>query len=197
VADTIEHAGDGETTRIDTERRVKRTEELLCSQYTSSQIVRTLCEEFGVVDRTAYAYLKVAYERIAADGSVEDRALRKARARASWQRQYQRCLDREDMPAANYALDRLCRLDGLFDPQKHSVSINATLNVQVQIRSIVALLDAKGLAALDEIVKQIEVAQAKGLLPAGEPRDPIGDAIDAELESPPAPKRGKKSKAKP
>lgn len=182
MGDKIQRAGEGESTYLATEKRVTRAEELLCTQYQSAQIVRALCEEFGVVPRTAYAYLKTAYERLQED-DAEERGLRKAKARASWQRQYQRCLDRNDMSAANYALDRLCKLDGLNAPTKHSVVVNATLTVQMEIRAIVGVLDAAGLAALDVLMKQVEAAQAKGLLPSGAKRDPI----DAELDDEPRP----------
>lgn len=192
----MNHAGEAETTRIDTEKRVTRAEQLLCGQFTSSQIVRILCKEFDVVDRTAYAYLKAAYERLQSDADAEQRGLRKARARATWQRQYRLCLKRGDLTAANYALDRLCKLDGLFAPTKHKVEVTATLSVQVQIRSIVGILDATGLAALDVLMRQIETAQAKGLLPAGDAKKQ--DPVDAELDDAPKPipvKRGRKAKS--
>lgn len=184
---STKHAGEGEVTRTDTEKRVKRAEELLCLVHTSGEIVRMLCDEFKIVDRTAYTYVKLAYERLHVDDDAE-RGIRKARARAAWQAQYRRCIANSDWSAANYALDRMCKLDGLFAPTKHSVTVTASLSVQVQIRSIVGVLDATGLAALDVLMKQIEVAQAKGLLPAGDaPKPDPADAAIEELDDAPRP----------
>lgn len=197
MSSPTKYAGDGETTYLDTELRVKRAEELLCTQYTGGQIVRTLCEEFAVVERTAYTYLKLAYERMQGD-AAKDRGIRKARARASWQAQFRRCIANGEMQAANYALDRLCKLDGLNAPVKHEVEVSATLAVQVEIRAIVGILDAQGLAALDVLMKQIEAAQAKGLLPAGDakaPPDPDSELamLDDEPKPIAAKGRGRKS----
>lgn len=194
-----EHAGEGEVTRLDSEKRITRAEELLCTQYTSRQIINALVDEFGVVARTAYAYLKAAYERLHDDDSdAVARGLRKAKARATWQRQYQRCLSCNDMAAANYALDRLCKLDGHYAPTKHHHTVNATLSVQMDIRAVMGVLDTTGFKALDVLMQQIETAQAKGLLPASvkqQPDDSIVDAIDDRPKPIPV-KRGKKPKSK-
>lgn len=207
MATTTKHAGDGETTYLDTEQRVKRAEELLCDQHTSRQIVDKLIEEFKIVERTAYTTIRIAYERLAAD-AANDRGIRKARARATWQRHYRRCLEKGDNQAANYALDRLCRLDGLYAPEK--IEVTNTLSVAVQLDMVVNVLDEAGLAALEIVMAQLEAAKQRGDIQEApdlddEPAGPLLPAGDAGIEvlardgKPvpiPAKGRGRKSKAK-
>lgn len=176
AATSSKHAGEGETTYLDTELRVKRAEELLCDQHTSGQIVRKLVEEFGIVERTAYTTLKIAYDRLSKDAAA-DRGIRKARARATWQRHYQRCIKNGNDQAAGYALDRLCRLDGLFAPEKieHTTT---TITVDVQMNAVINVLDVAGLAALDIVLAQLDAARSRGqLLEAPDPEDDNGRAL--------------------
>lgn len=197
--------GGGESTYLDTEIRVKRAEELLCDQHSGRQIVRTLCDQFEVVERTAYHYVRLAYDRLQAD-AANDRGIRKARARATWQTQYRRCLEAKDLSAANYALDRLMRLDGLFAPEK--IEIGGTISVAVQMRAVMNILDADGLAALEIVLTQMEAARVRGELVEAIDDEaatlPEGDEAVAELlgrdgEPVPIPAkgRGRKAVAKP
>lgn len=197
-------AGDGKSINLDTEKRVTRAEELLCEQYTGRQIVTLLCDEFKIVERTAYTYLKVAYENLQS-GAAEERAIRKTRARATWQAQYRKCLAAKDFSAANYALDRLCKLDGLFAPQKHKVEMTSSIAIGVQIRNVMTVLDTRGLEAMAIVLEQLEAAKQKGLLveePVGTPAlhaggDPDG-LIDVDEPKPlPAPRiRNRKPRTK-
>jgi hypothetical protein len=200
VATPSKRSGEGETTYLDTDIRVRRAEELLCDQWSSRQIVEALIKEFSVVERTAYTYIKLAYENLSAD-AANDRGIRKARARATWQAQYRRCIAKGDLPAANYAMDRLCRLDGLFAPEKH-VHTTTMISVSVQIDAVINVLDAAGLAALDVVLAQLDAAKARGELAdaAAEEAAPA-DAIeilarDGKPVPIPAKGRGRKPKAK-
>lgn len=195
------HAGAGESVNLDTDQRATRAEELLCEQYTGKQIVKLLCKEFKVVERTAYSYLRIAYENLQA-GAEDERAIRKTRARATWQTQYRKCLAAKDFSAANYALDRLCKLDGLFAPTKHKIEMGGVVTVGVQIRNVMNVLDVAGLAAMEIVLAQLEVARQKGLLvedPVPAPQLPEGvsaeDIIDADVAKPtPVKTRGRKQK---
>lgn len=196
--------GDGASITLDTDKRVTRAEELLCEQYTGRQIVRKLCDEFGVVERTAYSYLKVAYENMQS-GAAEERAIRKTRARATWQAQYRKCLTAKDFSAANYALDRLCKLDGLFAPTKHKVEVGGSITVGIQIRNVMSVLDARGIEAMAVVLEQLEAAKQKGLLveePVGTPALPEGVDPDSLIDvdepkpAPAAKVRGRKPRTK-
>jgi len=177
VTTPSKRGGEGATTYLDTDIRVRRAEELLCDLWTSRQIVDTLVEEFKVVERTAYTYLKLAYDNLAAD-AANDRGIRKARARATMEQQYRRCIKLDDLSAANYIMDRLCRLDGLFAPEKH-VHTTTTISVAVRIDAVVNVLDAAGLAALDVVLAQVEAAKARGELAEAADED-TGAAPDVE-----------------
>lgn len=207
MSTTAKRAGDGDTTYLDTEQRVLVAEQMLCEQYTSKQIVTELCQVFGIVERTAYTTLKIAYDRLAQDAAA-DRGIRKARARATWQKQYRLCLAKGEHQAANYALDRLCRLDGLFAPEKIE-HITTTITVDVQIDAVVNVLDAAGLAALEVVLTQLDAARERGnLLEAPDPEDdggtllPDGDkgiellARDGKPVPIPSKGRGRRPKAK-
>lgn len=176
AATSSKHAGEGVTTYLDTEQRVLLAEQMLCEQYTSKQIVNELCAVFDIVERTAYTTLKIAYDRLAKDAAA-DRGIRKARARATWQKQYRSCLAKGDNQAANYALDRLCRLDGLFAPEKieHTTT---TITIDVQMNAVINVLDVAGLAALDIVLAQLDAARSRGqLLEASDPEDDGGRAL--------------------
>lgn len=101
-------------------RRVRRVDELLASQRTTRDIALTIAAEYDVSERRAYLDIAAAYERMKEDDSKE-RGDRKDRIRLSWQEQYRRCLELADMSAANYALDRLTKLDGLYEPDRLEV----------------------------------------------------------------------------
>jgi hypothetical protein len=184
VATTNKQAGEGATTYLHVEQAVRRAEELLCDQWTSRQIVEKLCKEFDIVERTAYTRIRIAYENLSAD-AANDRGIRKARARATWQTHYRRCIERGDMSAANYAMDRLCRLDGLFAPEK--VEHSGTISVAVQIDAVINVLDTAGLAALEIVMAQVEAAKQSGLLidvpdePTEDSTLPAGEEGDALL----------------
>lgn len=193
------HAGQGETISLDTDKRVTRAEELLCEQYTSRQIVTLLCDEFKVVPRTAYSYLKLAYDNLATS-SAEERGLRKAQAIAVWKAQFRRCIKKGDMSAANYAQDRLCRIYGLYAPLKHKVEMTGSISVGVQIRNVMNVLDARGLEAMAIVLEQLDAAKQKGLLvedPIPTPALPAGDGdglfdIDAPKPAEATKTRGRK-----
>lgn len=159
-------AGQGITTRVTTEQRVKRTEQLIAKLYTTRQIVDLLCAEYGIVPRTAHADIAIAFERLQAD-AADDRAVRKTQMRRVIHGLIRSHMSAGDRQAANYLVDKLCKLDGLYAPEKHEIT---TVSVEMRIDVLINILDAAGQAALDVVLEQIEVAKEKGLL--------LGDPID-------------------
>lgn len=153
---------------VDKNKRIDRIEELIALQHSTAQIARIIAKEFEVAERTAYNDITETYARALPD-SQEESSTRLARARRSWQRRLRVCEEQGDQSAANYALDRLCKLDGLYAPKKLELTANVT--VSVSMRSVVGVLDAAGLAALEVVMQQVEAAKARGELPAGTAHD--------------------------
>jgi hypothetical protein len=148
--------------------RMARLETLLAKQYSTTQIVRLVAAEEEVSERQVYEDLAEVYQRVQAEDG-DERSIRLSRARRTWQRQYRRCVDAKDYTAANYALDRLCKLDGLFAPKKLEVS--GTIGVSMQITTLVGILTPAGMAALEVLQREIAEAKERGLLPSSTPID--------------------------
>lgn len=183
--------GAGESLYIETERRVKRAEELLCDGHAGRYVVEALVAEFKgtsgepIVERTAYAAVKVAYDRLAADAQ-DGRAMRKVQFRATLWAQYHRCITAKEYQAANRVLEQLARIDGLNAPEKIETTIT-TVSVEMRIEAVIGILDDTGLKALEVVLAQVDAAKAKGLLTDG-----------VELDDPPPTPmltRGRKKKA--
>ncbi|MDQ1446791.1 MAG: hypothetical protein QOI20_3255 [Acidimicrobiaceae bacterium] len=170
-------SGEVDLRLVEKNKRIERIEDLIAQQYSTKQIVAKVVDEFGVAERTAYTDITECYERAVPD-SEEERSRRLDRARRSWQRRMRLAEEKGDQSAANYALDRLCKLDGLYAPKK--VEMSSSVTVSVSMRSVVGVLDAAGLAALELVMQQVEAAKARGELPAAEPPELVPVESDAE-----------------
>lgn len=129
-----------------------------------------IATEFKITERTAYSDIAAVYASVQAE-SADDSAIRIGRARRTWQRLMRDAEEHDDRAAANYAHDRLCKLDGLYAPKRVEMSGSVGLSVSVSMRSIIGVLDATGLAALEIIMQQVEAAKARGELPTGDATD--------------------------
>lgn len=163
----------------DRHERMRRIEVLLAKQYTTKQMIRIIQaeEEPPVSERQVYTDIAEVYATIQAE-DADERAIRLARARRTWARQYRRCVDKGDMSAANYALDRICKLDGLYAPKK--IEVSGTLSLSARVTSLVGILDADGIAALELIQRQIAAARDNGLLPAPVQDESMPSVIDVD-----------------
>lgn len=150
------------------ERRITVAEKLIARQYTGRAILMRLCQKYKVDQRTAYAYIAVAFQRLAADAE-NDRPIRKARMRLTLQSLMRAHMTKGDGSSANRAADMLCKIDGLYTPEK--ITIEHTVGVPLEIERVVDVLDNAGLAALEVVMAQVEAAQLKAL-PAGDSTDP-------------------------
>lgn len=145
-----------ETHRSEPRRaRFAQIAELIEQQWSGPEIVEKLCVEHGISERMAQYDLAAVYEEFR-KGDAEDQAVRIARARRAWQRQFRDCKTAQDRDAANYALDRLSRMDGVYAPKQ--VSITGTIGVAVEIRAVMRALDDAGLVALDLVMGQLKRA---------------------------------------
>lgn len=169
---------------VDRHRRFQQIEELLAQQHAGGEIVRIMMARTGLQERQCYLDLAEVYERARTEDAA-DHEIRLARARRSWGETLRRCqLQAEEHlgtpVGAAYerrvieCIDKLCKLDGLYAPKK--IELTQSLSVNMKITSLVGVLDAAGLAALEVVQQQIEAARQRGLLPViteeGEERDP-------------------------
>jgi hypothetical protein len=96
-----------------------RAVEILVQQYKpASEIVRVITAKFDCCERTVYDDIKVVWATLqTADG--EERDVRKHQMRSTLRRLYSKTVGALDFKAAVTVLDRLCKLDGLYEPEKH------------------------------------------------------------------------------
>ena len=166
---------------LERHKRFKQIEELLAEQYTGGQIVRHMMKEHGLQERQCYLDLSEVYARCQAD-DARDHDVRMSKARLAWGRRLRMCESAGEQQAANYALDRICKLEGLYAPKKIELT-QTTATVNIQITALVGVLDAAGLAALELVQQQIEAARQRGLLPAADDL-PGHDVVDVEENLP-------------
>lgn len=132
-------------------------------KYTTRQLALRTGEVFGISERQAYEDIAAIVERCRAD-DAKDSADRLAAARREWLRKARLYEAKGKFADSNYAYDKLCKLLGLYAPKK--LHISGHLTVGAQITSLVGVLDAEGLKALEIVQRQIAAARDKGLLPA-------------------------------
>jgi hypothetical protein len=103
---------------------------MLGLQMSSSAIVHAVCTEYGISERMAYKDIRAAFALLELD-DAQERDSRRAQIRHSLQMLYRRCLKRADFRGAGFALDRLCKLDGLYPSDGiHSRPSNADPNIE-------------------------------------------------------------------
>lgn len=170
---------------------------------TAKDIAAKLGEARAVSARQLNYDIREAWRRIAATREKDREALF-ARADLGWQRRERLADKRGDTQAGNYALDRWAKLHGLNAPTRVQVggSIGLHVTVDVQLRGIIGVLDAAGLAALQVVLDQVELAKAAGKLPeltapaAGEGDEPGEVAEDEPEPVAVAPSRPKRSRSR-
>lgn len=91
-----------------------KVEQMMALQSTPIEIVRAVVKEFGCSDRLVYSDIDAVLESLAAIDFGNKRA-RKARMRMSWQVLYRQAMADKAWHTAAVVLDRLCRLDGLYE----------------------------------------------------------------------------------
>lgn len=156
---------------------------LVCTPrpHSTLEIVAALRRDFRISQRLAYRDLAEVWQRRASE-QARDRAALVAEAEFEWRRREAIADDRGETHAGNIALRERHKLLGLYAPKKieHSGSVGVSMTIDVKLDILVGVLDAKGLAALDVVLEQIEAARSAGLLP--EPKsEEDGDEIDAEI----------------
>ena len=100
--------------------RLAKVESLLALQMTNAQIKRAVAAEFGVSERTVATDIeRVLFRHEPATLAAREKA--RDQMRMSLRQLYQRCLNSKDWRSAVAALDRICKLDGLYAPEELKV----------------------------------------------------------------------------
>jgi hypothetical protein len=95
-----------------------RAVEILVQRYQSAKdITRIVSERFGCTERTVYADIQLVWEQLA-EAEKDERGSRKAQMRSTMRRLYETARKAGDLKNAIATLDRLCKLDGLYDAVK-------------------------------------------------------------------------------
>lgn len=116
---------------------------MVAAQCRASHIVAVLSPKFGLSDRQLHRYVKRCYEEMAAEAEKE-RPLRKHQLRESLRAVVQKALASNQLSAAVAALDRLGKLDGLWEPTKIEATVrNVELMTSDQQRKRLFELAAK------------------------------------------------------
>lgn len=151
----------------DREQRLERIDELVYEGLTTHKIAQLIASEHKIAIRTAYQDIREAAERRAPDEEAARMSLQE-RAAAHWKYREQVAERAGKLNDANYAFDRWCKVKGAFSPKK--VEITGSIGVSVQMRAVLAVLDADGKAALELVLRQLDAAKAAGkLVEAPEP----------------------------
>lgn len=101
-------------------RRRNAVRQLLSSQVSSGDIVRTVSKRFGCKERSVYGDLELIRLEWQKEAEYE-KPMRVDQMRKSFQQLMQRAMQDKDYKTCVQILDRLCKLDGLFEPMKVDV----------------------------------------------------------------------------
>jgi hypothetical protein len=93
-------------------------EGLLATCTPPSLVVREVMKKYGIKERQAWEWYKATFASLAAEARTVDKDGRRAQMRATFSDCYQKALLARNFNAAVQALDRLCRLDGLYAPEE-------------------------------------------------------------------------------
>ncbi len=160
------------------ERR-KYVEQLWRAMYSTSQIEEIVSARYGVAKRTVITDLIKIKRRYADDeGDPDTIRTRKSQMRSTLTDLIHESRATGDLTTARYAMDRLCKLDGLYAPTKVEIETKVNM-IGLQIHTIVGALDDDGLKALEIVMGQL---QAKGIATMPEPQQAapleLADVID-------------------
>lgn len=96
-------------------------ESLLATQTPSSIIKREGAKKFGKSESTIECWIEKVYKLLAAEADPVKKDERRAIMRATLGDFYQKALLARHFNSAIQALDKLCKLDGLYRPEEHEV----------------------------------------------------------------------------
>lgn len=129
-------------------KRRSEVADLLAAQVAPRDIEQRISEKYDISPRMVRVDIVKAYELMEQDAAKE-RPFRRAKMRVTLQQLYQRCMARRRYTAALGALDRLCKLDGLYAAERMEVTTEAAQLTSAQVRDRIDELLKLRAAALD------------------------------------------------
>jgi len=109
--------------------RIAFVVKMLASQRSHREISLALQEKYKCCSRQSYNYIKHAYRRMESEDKVA-KPMRKVAMRNTLQYFYQEAMKAKQFAPALAALDRMCKIDGLYAPEE--VSVSSTINHRVE-----------------------------------------------------------------
>lgn len=100
--------------------RLEQVERLLRECKTSSAIQQQLATEWHVTHRQVRVYIQKVYERWQEEAKAEG-PLRREQRRAQLEGILEIAVFSMDLKSACVAIDRLCRIDGVYAPIEHNI----------------------------------------------------------------------------
>lgn len=113
-----------------TEERLRATERVLAEGHPSRVAVDILAKQFNVSEYAVRSWISQVYARWTAQAEA-DRPHRHAEAREMLRHAYRTAADAGDHGPAVQALDRLCRLEGVYAPPETKLQINTAVALGV------------------------------------------------------------------
>lgn len=126
----------------------------LCMRH--SDIVVHIQERFKISERQVHYDINQAYRRHEEDDD-EIRPKRKATMRRTMEALYRKCLVERDLKAAVQVLDRLCKLDGLYAPEKIQLDKLPQLKTADRRARLAELLEIAARRTTGKIIEAVVV----------------------------------------
>jgi arginine/lysine/ornithine decarboxylase len=126
--------------------RVDNTEKLLSQGLRSQDVIDLLREEYNIVERTARNYIYKALQRWEADTSSEAynelRNAKRIEMRTELWKLYELARQDKKYKDSVLILDRVCKLDGLYEAEKLDISVSQGVMIVSPIQTETTWLDA-------------------------------------------------------
>jgi hypothetical protein len=117
----------GKGSRLKADERLF-VESLLASVTPHAIIRREIQKRFGINERRASAWISYVYALLAEEAKPQAKDERRAQMRNVLGDFYQKAVLAKNFNAAVTALDRMCKLDGLYAPEQHDVRHQGALD---------------------------------------------------------------------
>lgn len=129
--------GQHKSNKIVLAKRVNHTEELLAKGLRAKDVIDTLRAEYGIVTKTAETYIHKALAKwekeSLEDEAVDLRLARRASMRIELKNLYEEARKDKNFKDCIVILDRMCKLDNLYAPDKVDVTIHQGVLVVPQV----------------------------------------------------------------
>lgn len=160
----------GRKPRPDRVRRIETVCKLISLQVNHCAIVKQVSMEFACSQRTVWSDLKRAYAKLETTGETP-LSIRKQGMRASLRMLFQRAVQMGNIGNALGALEKIARLDGLYEAEQININHGGEIGVGINVA-----LSSLGFRSADEVEGRIaELEEKLGLPPSAVRALPAGN----------------------